>query len=372
MSERTADPADVEAVLLLMRRMGVRPEDLRVEPGPGAEPDPPSASSVPTFADIVPKAAAEAPAPSRRIYGPYWDRIVLHWGDRRIDQPTAADVRWLFEWVRETRLKRRNSNGGHGAVLHTYHALQIVYRYCVNEQLLTPRQNVMTRVRRPPKPPSTRHAISPQLYEQIDHVARTTGTDRKLDALLVRFHLETAARVGGALALTLGDLDEQQCLVHLHEKNSKSRWQPVSRTLMRALVAHAHERGAREHTSRVLRFKNGNPITKKKYENLWKRIGKHVDSVATLGISTHWLRHTVLTWVERNFGPAVARAYAGHAEPSSSRQGVTDEYVKASLTEVATALQALTGERHPLAEVLPTGFHVDAAPLGAGGSVEVG
>jgi hypothetical protein len=29
--------------------------------------------------------------------------------------------------------------------------------------------------------------------------------------------------------------------------------------------------------------------------------------------SAHWLRHTTLTWVERNFGYAVARAYAGHS-----------------------------------------------------------
>jgi hypothetical protein len=59
-------------------------------------------------------------------------------------------------------------------------------------------------------------------------------------------------------------------------------------------------------------------------------------------------RHTTLTWVERNFGYAVARAYAGHTE-GGSETGATSTYVRASLAEVAAALAALTGEPHPLA-----------------------
>ena len=58
--------------------------------------------------------------------------------------------------------------------------------------------------------------------------------------------------------------------------------------------------------------------------------------------------HSILTWVERNFGYAVARAYAGHTD-SSSETGATATYVRASLAEVAAALAALTGEPHPLA-----------------------
>ena len=35
----------------------------------------------------------------------------------------------------------------------------------------------------------------------------------------------------------------------------------------------------------------------------------------------HWIRHTTLTWVERNFGYAVARAYAGHTDGGSGEGG---------------------------------------------------
>jgi hypothetical protein len=66
-------------------------------------------------------------------------------------------------------------------------------------------------------------------------------------------------------------------------------------------------------------------------------------------ISTHWLRHTTLTWVERNFGYAVARAYAGHTD-GGNEPGATATYVRASLAEVAAALAALTNEQHPLVD----------------------
>ncbi|MGH3189731.1 MAG: hypothetical protein ACRDOL_21205 [Streptosporangiaceae bacterium] len=50
----------------------------------------------------------------------------------------------------------------------------------------------------------------------------------------------------------------------------------------------------------------------------------------------------------RNFGYAVARAYAGHTD-GGGESGATSTYVRASLSEVAAALAALTGESHPLA-----------------------
>jgi hypothetical protein len=51
--------------------------------------------------------------------------------------------------------------------------------------------------------------------------------------------------------------------------------------------------------------------------------------------------------VERNFGHAVARAYAGHCG-SGHGEDTTALYTRAGLEEVAAALAALTGEAHPL------------------------
>ena len=60
----------------------------------------------------------------------------------------------------------------------------------------------------------------------------------------------------------------------------------------------------------------------------------------------HWPRHTTLTFVERNFSYAIARAYAGHTGKNDA--GTTSTYVRADIEEVALALAALVGEPHPL------------------------
>lgn len=52
-------------------------------------------------------------------------------------------------------------------------------------------------------------------------------------------------------------------------------------------------------SEQLLRYRNGKPITHRRYDHLWNRIGEHLPWVLTQGVSTHWLRHTTLTWVER-------------------------------------------------------------------------
>jgi hypothetical protein len=82
---------------------------------------------------------------------------------------------------------------------------------------------------------------------------------------------------------------------------------------MAGLVRHAEARRAPSN-GRLLRYRDGHQITERRYDGLWVRIGRELPWVRTQGISTHWIRHTTLTWVERNFGYAVAHAYAGHTD----------------------------------------------------------
>jgi integrase/recombinase XerC len=92
---------------------------------------------------------------------------------------------------------------------------------------------------------------------------------------------------------------------------------------------------------------HGPTAGKRWYDTLWRRLGKHLPWIATLGITAHWIRYTTLTWVERNYSYSVAAAYAGHTSGGST--GTTLTYVPASIHEIATALSALVGEPHPLA-----------------------
>jgi integrase/recombinase XerC len=329
--------AAVDAALLLLERMGLSPADLLA-----AARDRPD---MPTFAEYVPVVSAAVTAGTRRAYGSYWNRIVSHWGGRRLDEVTPSEIRQLMAHVKAHVLARRNARGGRSAAEHLVAALRCLYRHAVDDGLIAEADNPARKVAKPRRLPSTRRAVPDARLAEINQVAAATGNDPELDTLLLRLHTETACRRGGALALRPADLDPDQCLVLLREKGETVRWQPVSPTLMARLVQHGQQRHA-ERDGQLLRYTSGQPITSCRYDHLWTRIGSHLPWVAIQGISTHWIRHTTLTWVERNFGYAVARAYAGHTDGGGDTSA-TSTYVRASLGEVAAALAALTGEPHP-------------------------
>ena len=125
---------------------------------------------------------------------------------------------------------------------------------------------------------------------------------------------------------------------------------------MAAGLSHADAAPAAQHAERAARDRDGQllryPTVGRSPTGVTTTCGRGSASIchgcATQQISTHWLRHTTLTWVERNFGYAVARAYAGHTDGGSG-SGSTATYVRATLHEVAVALAGLTSEDHPLA-----------------------
>jgi integrase len=110
--------------------------------------------------------------------------------------------------------------------------------------------------------------------------------------LLLRLHTETACRRGGALSLRLSDLDSERGLIRLTEKGGTLRWQPVTVHLATALADHAHCRGAALPDYGLLRYRDGRPLTSRRYDHLWWRLGIAIPWVAAQGVSTHWLRHT--------------------------------------------------------------------------------
>lgn len=81
--------------------------------------------------------------------------------------------------------------------------------------------------------------------------------------------------------------------------------------------------------SQLLRYRRGAPITRRRYDYIWARIGRHLPWVCVQQVSTHWIRHAVLRWVERNFGYAVARAFAGHNDRKDG--GTTATYVRSDV-----------------------------------------
>jgi hypothetical protein len=64
----TTRQASVDAALLVLKSMGLSPQDLLA---------PSNRPSVPTFAEYVPVVSATVTAASLRAYRPYWNRIVV-------------------------------------------------------------------------------------------------------------------------------------------------------------------------------------------------------------------------------------------------------------------------------------------------------
>lgn len=331
---------ELAAARLLLDRLGITPEELLGAKSSGAT------AEVPTIRRYLDDVAEAVPSATRTVYGPYWRRIAAAWGDRRIDEVTPLEIKQLAERVKADVVVRRNSRGGRSAAEHLISALRCMYRHAVSDGLIMEASNPAARVSKPRRLASTRRAIPDAGLAEILDVAGRSGNDPDLDLLILRLHVETACRRGGALALRPVDLDRDQCLVRLREKGETVRWQPVSPTLMNSLIDHHRER-MKPDVEGLLLYRDGCPITTRRYDHLWKRIGVRLPWVAVQQVSTHWLRHTTLTWVERNFGYAVARAYAGHNGRSDA--GTTSTYVRADVHEVAMALSALVGEPHPLA-----------------------
>jgi integrase/recombinase XerC len=281
--------AEIEAARLLLEKIGVTPAELL-----GASSDP---ADVPTFAEYIPRVSGAVSSGARRVYGSYWKRAIEAWGSRLITEVTASDIGALAEQVKATVVKRRNARGGRGAAEHLIAALRCMYRYAIADGILTESENPAARVPKPRRLRSTRRALPDSRLEEIFDVVATTGDDPALDALLLRLHIETACRRGGALALMPEDLDADNCLIRLHEKGETVRWQPVSPTLMSYLLAHAESRGGLASGHHLLRYADGQAITSRRYDYLWRRLGRNLPWVAAQQVSMHWIRHTTLTWV---------------------------------------------------------------------------
>src|SRR5215468_5720105 len=184
-TQQSAPPpsaADVDAARLLLARLGVCAADLMAPAGERAP--------APTFAEYIPVVRAAVADGARRVYGSYWNRIVEHWGGRRLDEPTPSEIQQLAEHIKTHVVTRRNARGGRSAAEHFIAALRCVYRHAENDGHIKAGENPALKVAKPRRLPSTRRAVPNTRLAEINRVAATTGNDPALDCL----HTETACR----------------------------------------------------------------------------------------------------------------------------------------------------------------------------------
>lgn len=294
-----------------------------------------------------------------RTYETHWLRLEATHGNLPIAELTEEIVLDFCEAAQEHAIARHaisdalrieagkkvKERNGAQSYNHALEAISAIVRYSMAKGFIT--ENPLHDITRLPLSESDRHGLTPEQVDAIMYVALNGGNDPVLDYILLWTMLETACRVGGLLKLRVRDIDATRLFVRFHEKNGKSRKQPVTQALADALLQIAVERGSMNADDPVFRYHpeaagNGAPMKAKRLETLWKRIGKELAWVEEERITSHWLRHTTLTWIDRVASPTVAGKFAGHGAAN-----VTSKYTKARLEEVSKAHAALFGQFHP-------------------------
>src|SRR5687768_15296258 len=161
--------ADLDAARLLLSRLGISAADLLTADEERAP--------APTFAEYLPVVRTAVSAGTRRVYGSYWNRVMEHWGTRRLDEPTPSEINQFAEHIKANVVSRRNARGGRGAAEHFIAALRCLYRHAENDGYIQAGDNPARKVAKPRRLPSTRRAVPDARLAQINQVAATTGND---------------------------------------------------------------------------------------------------------------------------------------------------------------------------------------------------
>lgn len=199
------------------------------------------------------------------------------------------------------------------------------------------RENPSAALTRPRRRRSVRRALSSDDLAALFDAVMATSRDPELDVLILSFARETACRREGILNLRTGDVQPAPSVM-LYEKFDEQREIPISEQLEQALRTHVRTRPSSNDA--VFQYRDGQPLTDRRFDTLFKRIGEHLPWARSLGVSLHWIRYSTLTDIRMSSGERVASAYAGHGDQSG---GITGLYTRATLEELRSAHHHLFG-----------------------------
>lgn len=296
-----------------------------------------------------------------RTYETTWVRLEAKFGNMNVSDLKRKDILAIAVEAQQSaksklddKNMRRIQNGfspvdatGNAGYNRALAALSTFMQFAVESDYCD--KNLTINVKRLAEQDRKRSKLDAQELDALMQVALGGGDDPILDHLFLWTLLETGARVGGLLHLQLQDINMTHQTIALHEKGSKVRHQPVTLELATSLKELAKERGAIQPSDSVFRYgeqsKSANqPMTSRRIDTMWARLRKELPWLEERNVSSHSIRRSILTLVERRTSTAVTRAFAGHGQTQ-----VTDGYTEADGNEVARAHQAIFGRVHPLA-----------------------
>lgn len=305
--------------------------------------------------ELVEQALPAVSAASRPTYATGLRLLARRLGDRDLEHVTLADLVTLRDAVRHAsgvhivtsarargrRLRSYDPDAhGKGAAENFVRATRFCFSYAVSLGFLPVSPAERLKAPRRPQPPE-RPLLEHELAD-IWTTATTTGDDPELDGLLLMFLRHTAARREGCLNLCLCHLDPTRGRVTLSEKNGETREVPLAARLAEGLLTHARNRTAALDSDTVFRYRDGTPLTRRRFNSLFDRIDRHLGWTEPLDVGAHWIRHTTLADIAAVSGVRVAEAYAGH-QPASL--GVIGIYTKPTFADLEAAYAAVFAPR---------------------------
>lgn len=252
--------------------------------------------------------------------------------------------------------KGRSTKPGDGASAEET-AIAALRSLCESAKVYLAGVNPASNVTKPRRPPNTRRSLTDDELVELYDLTATGGNDPALDLLLVLYGLETGARRQGAHTLSCGQLKPGDLLIILKDKYGIPVETPVSPMLMADLLEHAVSRGGSRCDRLSPRYEpdapvfwyqeRGSeqflPITSRRFDALHARWQQGLDWGGELGVSYHFLRHTVAETLKARFGYHYAARYLRHSGVS-----VTDTYGACTTEMLASAMSQLFDYEHPL------------------------
>lgn len=308
-----------------------------------------------TVDELLPAVTAAVSRSSRRTYQSGFRRLAADLGDQDLTRVRLADLQRLRDEIQraagERTVARAVRTGralrsydpdayGKGAAGNFVSSAKFFFAYATAAGLVP--QSPAAALTAPRRPPAPERPLEETELHDLWAVATTTGKDPVLDGHLLRFIRHTAARREGCLNLTLGQLNLGRRSVTLSEKYGHGRELPLALPVLQDLAALAAERGATAGADQVFRYRDGTPMTRRRFNSLFDRIDRHLGWTEPLDVGAHWLRHTTLADIAAVSDIRVAAAYAGHAPEAL---GVIGRYTRVTFTDLVDAYEAVFGPR---------------------------
>jgi Site-specific recombinase XerD len=281
---------------------------------------------------------------TQECYKSPYNRAVKEYGTMKIDEITAADVNRII-------LRMKNDGFAAQTVKDQKAVLNMIFNFAIAHDPPYLKINPCTAVKVPRGLSKKKRSAPDDPVIQRIH----DSVDKATFGLFPFLLIYTGCRRGEALALTWGDVDTKEKLVHITKAYTYENGMPVLGTtktvsgvrdvpLLPGLEAHLKRPRGAEDTKLIFPGPHGGPLQENAYRRRWRQYcidanltkTTQVEKTDVSGkpylwdrvdpeITPHQLRHAYATILfESNLDELTAKDFLGHADVHTTKQIYTD------------------------------------------------